>query len=436
MPRELSPFELDLELARVWPRVKRTCRAIHEGELEREPNWPDVLLDPETIDRLVQDRQDPIAAPLLRSLYRLEVLRRELPHERKRVRQYRFETHALDAPLQGHFTLRQLLGHSLKDAARRPALLDVLIERSGGLRDAGARAFEARSGLPRFGNKSRDELELPVQGLPELSRRFLEQSRDAFSTLAVSSVSQVVEVGLAHGAADGWPRRLDLRELNDLLGEPSWLKGLTLELGELPAPVSPASFLRGFLRLGVAFTEALAPRGTPFSLARDPFGLSERTHGALLALLVTSPPFLARQLGLGRERALGHSRALSRSALLFSRRLSLKFLLRNAALEGTRSFAEAFSESTSLALGFEVTPNAAGVLFRPAADDGQRVAGLWLAATRYAELTRVHDDDWFRNPRAIEQLRAEAAVVPNTECSPEALVAGSRELLDLLSSRL
>jgi hypothetical protein len=72
------------------------------------------------------------------------------------------------------------------------------------------------------------------------------------------------------------------------------LSGLRLEVGELPAPVAAASFLRGLLRLGAAWSEALAPAAPPFALARDPFGLARATHGALFAGLPLSAVFLRK----------------------------------------------------------------------------------------------------------------------------------------------
>jgi hypothetical protein len=70
-------------------------------------------------------------------------------------------------------------------------------------------------------------------------------------------------------------------------------------------------------------------------------------------------------------------------------------------------------------------------------DDGQRFAGLLLAPLRARELTESHDEDWFRNPRGVDQLRSEAALPPQCEVSPEELRAGAaalhRTLLDALS---
>jgi hypothetical protein len=435
VPRELSPFELDRELARIAPRARAAYRALRSGR-EVTLTIPQVLRDPETHARLAAERSDPIAAPLLRWLYWLELMQRGLALEGERVRRYRSDRHALDKPLSGHFTWRELLGHALRDRARRPALLDVLLERGGALRDAGARLSELRAAMPSFLQHSRAELELPCPDVAAQALALLSGSADAYASLEARTTADLLELGLARDADDGWPRQLSLRSLNDLLGEPDWLSGLQLDLGELPAPLSASSFARGLLRLGAAWTEALAPPSQPFALARDPFGLSRAAHGALLSSLVTSPAFLKRQLGLGKARLPGHLRALSRSALLFTRQLALRVLLDEPALAGTSALSEAFAERATQCFGFELSPVAAGLLFRPRLGDAQRFAGLLLAASRAEELQSEYDEDWFRNPRAIEQLRAEARTPPATSCTAEALAAGARSLTAKLTESL
>jgi hypothetical protein len=433
--RELSPFELDRELARVVPRARAAYRALRAGR-EVTLTVPEVLKDAETLDRLATDKSDPIAAPLVRHLYWLELMRRALPREGQRVRSYRAERHALDKPLSGHFTWRQLLGHALRDAARRPALLEVLFERGDSLRDAGSRLFELRAELPSFGGRSRAELELPHAEIAQHAQRFLSDSADAYGSLELRDLASVLEQGLAHAAADSWPRQLSLRSLNELLGSSDWLSGLRLNVGDFPAPLSAASFMRSLLRLGAAWNDALAPDSQPYSLAHDAFGLARATHGALFAGVPLGPSFLKRQLGLGKERALGHARALSQSALIFARLLALRVLQAEPALAGPGALREAFSEHGAKALGFEPPPNAAGLFCRPRLGDAQRLAGIFLAAQRAEQLAAEHDEDWFRNPRAIEQLRAEARVVPATTCSAESLEAGARCLKQRLVSQL
>lgn len=435
MPRELSPFELDRELSRVAPRARAAYRALRAGR-EVTLHVPEVLTDPETLERLASDKSDPIAPALLRFLYWLELMRRALPREGERVRRYRLEHHALDRPLSGDFTWRELLGHALRDGARRPALLEVLLARGDRLRDAGTRLYEIRAELPSFAGQSREALELPPPDLTDRARRWLAHGADAVQSLELRDLAAWVERGLATQAADGWPRQLTLRSLDELLGERAWLSGLRLEPGALPAPLSAASFLRGLLRLGSAWLEALAPVASPYCLAHDPFGLSRAEHGALLASVALTPAFLRQRLNLGRERAQRHARALAQAALLHTRLLALRVLTEGAALQGPHALRESFVEHATLALGFEPPPSAAGLLFRPRLGDAQRLAGVWLAAEHAERLTEEHDEDWFRNPRAIEQLRAEARRAPDVRVSPERLDTGAAAWLEVLSAPL
>lgn len=427
MPRELSPFELDRELAKVAGRARAAYRALRAGR-EVTLTLPEVLRDPETLERVATDKSDPIAQPLLRWLYWLELSRRALPLAGEQARRYRAERHPLDKPLAGHFTWRELLGHALRDAARRPALLDVMFDRGDSLRDAGTRLHELRAELPRFAGRDRAALEGLQPEAPEAARALLASTADAAQSLELRSLSDVMAKGLATPAADGWPRQLSVRSLNELLGSRDWLSGLRLDLGGLPSALSPASFTRGLLMLGAAWSEGLASTSQPFSIARDPFGLARAQSGALFGGLTTSPAFLRRQLGLGKERVTAHARALAQSALGFSRQLALRVLLDEPALSGPRPFTEAFSELATQAFGFEPPASAAGLLFRPRLGDAQRLAGLLLAAEQQARLVDEHDEDWFRNPRAIEQLRAEARMSPPITADKESLERGARAL--------
>lgn len=433
--RELSPFELDRELARVAPKARHAYRTLRAGG-EVTLRVPDVLVDEETIEQLASDASDPIAAPLLRWLYWLQLMRRALPLEGERVRQYRIERHAVDKPLSGHFSWRELLGHALRDRGRRSHLLDLLWERGDDLRDAGSRLYELRAEQPSFAGRDRAALEQPCPNLVEQARAFLASSADAYGSLELYRLSDLLERGLATAAADGWPRQLSLRTLHDLLGNADWLSGLKLDLGELPAPVSAASFVRGFTRVGAAWSDALAPAQQPYAIAHDPFGLQRAARGALFASVPQCAPFLRRQLALGKERAFEHGRALAGSTLIFARLLALRVLQGEAALRGPEALREVFSEAGTEVLGFEPPPAAAGLLFRPRLGDEQRFAGLLLAAAREEELADEHDDDWFRNPRAIDELRSEAHQPPDTRCDNALLERGAKALVTALAGKL
>jgi hypothetical protein len=76
------------------------------------------------------------------------------------------------------------------------------------------------------------------------------------------------------------------------------------------------------------------------------------------------------------------------------------------------------------------------MLLRVADDSEQRYAGLMLSALDTEWLTNEHDEDWFRNPRAAERLRAESELSPEVTTNAEALAQGAllleKELLGAL----
>jgi hypothetical protein len=71
-------------------------------------------------------------------------------------------------------------------------------------------------------------------------------------------------------------------------------------------------------------------------------------------------------------------------------------------------------------------------LIRLHADDVQRWLGLLAGAARADALRERHEEDWYRNPRAVEELRDEARRPAATESAGAVIDAG----LDALAARL
>jgi hypothetical protein len=160
---------------------------------------------------------------------------------------------------------------------------------------------------------------------------------------------------------------------------------------------------------------ANAPRDQPFAIAHDAYGLERLRHGALFATLPLNAAFLTRRLGATRELARRAIRAAASTLLFETRFAALRVLLGRAALSGSRALRDAYSEGTYRCLGSELPATAAGALIRLRLDDPQRFAGQLLALETANRLREVHDEDWFRNPRAIDQLRSEASLPPRLE---------------------
>jgi hypothetical protein len=69
-------------------------------------------------------------------------------------------------------------------------------------------------------------------------------------------------------------------------------------------------------------------------------------------------------------------------------------------------------------------------------DEPQRFAGLMLGASLARTMVETHDDDWFNNPRATDQLRSESNMPPNTRTETNAVQQGADDLLAALKSAL
>jgi hypothetical protein len=76
------------------------------------------------------------------------------------------------------------------------------------------------------------------------------------------------------------------------------------------------------------------------------------------------------------------------------------------------------------------------VFIRVRPRDSQRFAGALLAASRHETLVQTHDEDWFRNPRAIAELRAELNEPATNLPTSDELAAGSRTLVARLQALL
>jgi hypothetical protein len=436
---ELDLVRLDQEIrsaARAWRRWRRRLR---HGVLDDQgPFAPFPSVTRETF-LAVRDRpeQDPLRLPLMRWLYRL------LDDKANRVVLSRESaaravvTHALDEPERVTLSPRGMLDRALRDGARRDDWLRCFFEHGDDVAHA-ARLHAERRGevATRLGQPSPASLTWPSAELADSAESWLALSADAASEHRREAFCDVIELGLAKEANRGVPSRFAPDTLGHLFRETALLDSLPLEPGDFPAAIAPASFLRALRRLGAAFSDASAARDQPFVIATDPYGLRRFTLGVLFSLLPLEPAFARRALGLSPGALADHGRALARSLLLDSRAAALRVLLAQPALGGARAFGSAFESGVERAFGCVLEAERAGLVFRLHADDAQRFAGLMLAASEAATLLEAHDEDWFRNPRAADQLRAEAALPPATTTSREALDAGARTLLARLARPL
>jgi hypothetical protein len=401
---ELEPLSFDRALrtaARELERRKKT------GE-PTEDALPAFLNDEETLHWLRELREkDPLARSLELWLLRLREQAEFGTRRAELARAHRAEPHPIVEPEQALRTLSELLHSSLARPRERAAYLRGYFASSARSAEGIRRLWEERQ---LFAERLRAPLasfEVASDAIMSAARAFLSSSRGGFETLGIREPAQLLTALLAETASEGWPARLSQRTTLDLLGDPAFFHGLPLRPFAVPEARGAGSFMLALSHAGCALSDAASALRSPFVLSTDVFDLQRSTVGALFGALPLSPVFATRRLGLGPNRVRDQQRALARSVLVELRVAAFRVLLRELLLGGERQLARELPELSDGALGFELPESAAGVFVRVRPRDNQRFAGALLAASRHETLLQTHDEDWFRNPRAIAELRAE-----------------------------
>jgi hypothetical protein len=374
--------------------------------------------------------RDPIAAPAARWLGWLLREQRTIPATRKLADALYRERYGVHTPEPGRFALAELRERALAEGARSDAWLAAFAEHAPELARRRFELWEAQAEVEA-------ELKLPAfdakiaESLAEHARALLRATADPYAELGVRSFGTLLDVALGASVPGEWPARPNVRALAELVREGGIFENLKPEGFDATRVYGASSILRGLARLGRAIHDAGAAAKRPFVLAHEPGGLRQRTFGALFALMPTKWPFAERRLGVGRSRARDYRRSLGRVVLLATREAALRALLGAESRSARGLTRDRFSELFFEALGFEPAPGLTGAIF--AGDrDGVALSGLLLAATKERALTEMHDEDWFRNPRAARELRAELETSPPYAADAEALAAGAHALARLV----
>ncbi|HET9932000.1 MAG TPA: hypothetical protein VFQ35_14960 [Polyangiaceae bacterium] len=432
----VDPLELDGVLARYARLSARFRQALRTSDApEHAFELPPRELRDEQLAELTHAlARDPLAKPLTQWTHELLVRHACLDAER-RVAHARFrDERPFDGPERGRFTPQALLERSLSDAGRRRAWLEALARHTSSLASARFALWETRAqALESFPEAapSGERAEL----VSSAAARLLDSSRDAATSLGLDSFESWVSLGVGVDAIGDYPTRLSARSLVELLGERAWLHGLEPELRGVPALLGSSSVLRGMAQLGEALHNAAARERRPFVANHDPFEQRALLFGALFGMLPSLRPFAERRLAIARARLGDHERSLMRVVLLGARALALRALLAGYEARGERSYREAFAEQTARCFGFELEPVFAGALFvrRRAREE---LAAFLLALVESSELAERHDEDWFRNPRAIAELRARLESPPELSFDEARLTRGTELLLERLRAAL
>ncbi|HEY6556617.1 MAG TPA: hypothetical protein VI072_05065 [Polyangiaceae bacterium] len=440
MTDELEPFFLDRQLhdaCRAWRRWRR--------ELRQGSGYDD---DPLQAHRSVSSRttfqamtdlgdRDPLAPYLRRWVYRLAEQRINAQAIASVEAARRLQTYVIDEPDHAQLSLAAIWAQALRDEARRRAWLESYLANSQSLSARIGLLWERRAEIARrMGAVDLNAIELCQPELTDVARALLERTDDMAEAFRGRELADHLTLALGHDLDEGWPARLTLRSLVELFSETSLFQGLSLDTGPFPSALAGSSFLRGLLRLGASWVRATAPQHQPFAVAHDPYALPERRMGALFVAAACSPAFMRRVCGISGTRLRARTRAAGRVVLLHARTLALRVVLRSAALEGRKAFARAFEADAERAFGLGLPGVAAGSLFRMRIDDGASFASVLLAAKQHSEWTDEHDEDWFRNPRAVDRLRSEAELSPEITCSKADLQAGTAALRSALLDAL
>jgi len=420
--RELEPLSFDRALRDAARELERRRKT---GE-PTEDALPEFLTDEETLHWLREARaKDPLAASLELWLLRLREQAEFGTRRAELARAHRAEPHAIAEPEQARRTLTEMLRLSLARPRERAAYLRGYLASSAAMAERVQRLWEERA---LFAERLRAPLasfEVASEAIASAARAFLESTRSAFETLQIREPAQLLRTLLAETAAEGWPARLSQRTALDLLGDPGFFHGLRLRPFAVPEARGAGSFLLALSHAGRAVSDAASALRSPFVLNTDVFDLQRNTLGALFGALPLSPAFATRRLGLGPSRVRDQQRTLARAVLAELRVAAFRVLLRELLCGGKKLLRDQLPELSTVALGFELPEAAAGVFIRVRPRDSQRFAGALLAASRHETLLQTHDEDWFRNPRAIAELRAELSEPSLTPLSAEALSTGA-----------
>jgi hypothetical protein len=254
-------------------------------------------------------------------------------------------------------------------------------------------------------------VELPPRAVSATAARFLDATDDIARSLRAehlalgSDASALLHSAVARDAGHGWPSRLSHRWLDETFGVAA--AGFELNLPPLPAAVGAASFGRALWMFGFALRLATVSRSMPFAIAREPGFVGAHRLAFVFGALVVDPVFHVRMLGVGERIALAQARLLTGTALLEARLHAARILLGDDLTPAPR---ELFEEVSTRLFGSPLDPKLLGAWPRARDDEPARWVALLEAGPFRESLRQRFDVDWFRNPRAWADLRAQGAV--------------------------
>lgn len=438
----MSDFDilrLDRDLrttAQRWRAFQRGMKQADQAPLDpyEATRW---VSSHETFAELSSLPSDPVVAAARRWVYRLAEQR---INQRVLVQleySYRNTPHVFDDPEHNRMTLHQIFERILSDDTRRASWVKTFAYAGADLSRYTSVLWERRREIAeRMLEGPATSIEGCCLDLEEHAERWLATTDRIWESFSKPRYSDYVALTLGKKADAGWPARLTTATLLDWFRSSHLFSSLNLDPGTLPRALGASSFLRGIGRIGAAWVDATAPKHQPFVIAHDPYGLKRRTYEAFFGMLLATPTFLTQVLKVGQRPARGHRQILGLTLLAHSRVAAMRVLLRPLALQGPRVLGAKIENVCYDALGFPLKLENFGVFFPLQVDDAARFAGLLLGHQALLGTIETHSDDFYRNPRAIDQLRSEAQLSPETQTTPEALKQAAQQFERWLSEAL
>jgi hypothetical protein len=441
MDRDLDPFSLSRKLAHGNERQAVWREALTQGPSLSDPFQGEPFPGKSTYEWAEKlPPGDPLRASLLRWIHRLTDLRVHVPWLRQDADLERRSLHLLREPEEVQLTLAEIRARALRESGEiAGSYFRGLASAEGALSFHRALLWTRRVEVAlRLGLSPSEVLPLPIApeespSLEALARRLLRDTMDAAQETQSGGWAGLVEAGLAGQATEGWPARLAADSLRTLFGARELFHSVDLRVPRLPARLCPMSFPRAGALIGRALSKALAPTDVPFVVARDPDDLLGHEVAHVFLWWSTSQPFQQRVLGLSPSAAQEQSRHLRVALLAHVRLAAARLLLAQAALRGQQALAEAYPEVTTSLLGEPLPETSALVRFQVRWDEGARFAALLGSLADVASFIDRYDEDWFRNPRFQEELRARLMLPAGRTCSADRCGAGLEQIMQRLA---
>lgn len=422
-----DPFALDRDIARAARTARRFRRALREDPKRADEERPlerlrSVAGKTRFDEVSAMPEGDPMREPLRRWVFELALLR--IAHEPilREARLWHEEIARIEQPEKLVTSPRELLARARRERipAKRRGWIDALASVAPRMAQASKERDEALVEIAsRMGVSDPWSMRLPQDRafITQLARELLERTDDLASQLfgRAGDLSGWIELVLARDVRGSWPRSAG-RFVEALFDRTPLVAGLSLDTGPMPEALGASSLIRALARFGAAHARAAAPRGRPFVLANDPSDLAPLRRGALFGSLLADPIFLRRSVGLSRDEAKEAGRILART-LLGALRLEAARTVAGDARTSPRDLEELFAR----ALGIEWPPSLAHVLPRASFEAPARLLAGLLAASEREGLIDRFDEDWFRNPHALQYLREDDPGLNPADLDPKAL---------------